>query len=228
ITVSTGLSYNKFLAKLASDFDKPRGFTAIGQAEARAFLAPLPVGRIHGVGAATERRMAEMGLTNIGQLQAMETRALIARFGRFGHRLAAYVHGQDPRQVTPSRATKSVSAETTFAEDLRDLPPLHERLTDLCDRVAMRLSAKELAGRTVVLKLKTRNFQTMTRNHTLPWPTARADVLLRVGTAMLTRELDGRWYRLIGIGVADLTDGELADPPDLFEAAQMDQPADER
>ncbi len=216
ITVSIGLSYNKFLAKMASDRDKPRGFAAIGRTEARALLAPLPVTAIHGIGAATARRMAEAGIETVAQLQALPEAEMVARWGRFGRSLAQLVRGEDSRRVTPDRPAKSVSAETTFGRDLADFDGLAEELRRQCERVAARLQRADLAGHTVVLKLKTADFRVLTRNHRLANPTRRAELILRHGLEMLRREADGRAFRLIGIGVADLCPGEAADPPDLF------------
>lgn len=216
ITVSVGLSYNKFLAKMASDRDKPRGFAAIGRAEAVALLAPLPVTSIHGIGQATARRMAAAGIETVAQLQALPEAELVARWGKFGRWLALLVRGEDPRQVTPDRPAKSVSAETTFARDLSRLPELASELDDLARRVAARLQRGGLGGGTVVLKLKTADFRVLTRNHRLAHPTRRAEVILRHGLDLLRREADGRAFRLIGIGLADLCPGEEADPPDLF------------
>ncbi len=120
ITVSVGLSYNKFLAKLASDRDKPRGFAVIGRTEATRVLAALPVRALWGIGEATARRMAEQGVTTVAQLQAMPEAELSARWGKFGRQLAGLVHGVDPRRIVPDRPAKSVSTETTFARDIKD------------------------------------------------------------------------------------------------------------
>jgi DNA polymerase-4 len=216
ITVSAGLSYNKFLAKMASDRNKPRGFSVIGRAEARTLLAPMPVGALFGVGAATARRMEEAGITTIGQLQGMAEAELVTRFGKFGRALFLMARGEDSRRITPDRPTKSVSNETTFARDIRDPAQLAATLAPLAEKVAGRLERAGLAGRTVVLKLKTADFKVLTRNHRLPAATNRAGQLLRVSGAMLEREADGRAFRLIGIGVADLCAAAEADPPDLF------------
>ena len=216
ITISIGLAPNKFLAKLASDLDKPRGFAVIGSREAPALLAPMPVTRIHGIGPATQRRLAADGITIIAELQAMSQEALRARFGRFGERLAAYVRGGDPRAVTPERETKSVSSETTFARDTAALDDLLAAAAPLCARVADRLARSTLAGRTLVLKLKTSDFRILTRNRRLAQPTQRADVLMAAATPLIAREADGRLFRLIGVSVADLAPGGAADPPDLF------------
>lgn len=219
ITISVGLSYNKFLAKLASDRDKPRGFSVIGRGEAAAFLAPLPVKAIHGIGEATARRMAEQGVETVAQLQRMPEAKLVAHWGKFGRALAMLVHGQDPRRVTPDRPAKSVSAETTFARDISALPALMAALRDQSQRVAARLQRGRLAGSTVVLKLKTADFRVITRNHRLSFPTQRAEALILHGGALLQREADGRAFRLIGIGIADLCPAAQADPPDLFGGA---------
>ena len=216
VTVTVGLSYNKFLAKLGSGRQKPRGFTVIGRAEAKPFLAKLPVDAIHGVGAATARRMVAAGLTTIADLQELPEEALVARFGKFGRRLARLVQGEDSRTVSPDRETKSVSTETTFARDLKAFEPLAAELKDLADQLAARLERAQLAGRTIVLKLKTGDFKNLTRQTRLSHPTRRADVILDAGIALLRREVGAKAYRLIGIGVADVTPAAEADPPDLF------------
>lgn len=216
ITVSVGLSYNKFLAKMASDLDKPDGFSVIGRAEAAAFLAPRPVTALFGIGAATAARMAEQGITTIAQLQSLPEAEFVARWGKFGRRLSGMVHGIDTRPVNPDRPAKSVSTETTFARDIRDAHALAEALAPLADGVARRLDRARLAGRTVVLKLKTADFKVVTRHHRLAAPTTRAEVILRAGLALLERQADGRAFRLLGIGLTDLCPAEEADPPDLF------------
>lgn len=217
ITVSVGLSCNKFLAKLASDMNKPRGFSIIGQAEASGLLAPMPIRKIQGVGAATARQLEEAGIATIGDLQAISESELITRFGRFGRRLAQYAHGRDDRKVTSHRATKSISAETTFRVDTGSLEKLREVCRPMCKRVAEQLKRKGLAGGTVVLKLKTSDFRTLTRNRRLPSPTQRPDVLFENAETLLAKETDGRLFRLIGVGVSGLSPAEQADPPDLFD-----------
>lgn len=216
ITVSIGLSHNKFLAKLASDRDKPRGFCAIGRAEAAGLLAPLPVTAVHGVGGATARRMAAAGISTVADLQALPEAELVARYGRFGRALARLVRGEDDRRVTPDRPAKSISAETTFSRDLSEFEPLAAALAAQATRVAARLERSGLSGQTVVLKLKTADFRVLTRNHRLPYPTRRLEVIRRNGADLLRREADGRAFRLIGIGVSDLRPEAEADPPDLF------------
>ncbi|MDR3437043.1 DNA polymerase IV [Telmatospirillum sp.] len=216
VTVSVGLSYNKSLAKLASDRDKPRGFSVVGRGEAREILAQLPVTAIHGIGKATARRLAEDGITGVDQLQAMPEAALTARLGKFGRTLSRLVHGDDPRQVVADRPCKSVSTETTFARDLPGFSPLAQSLQDLASALETRLKRAGLAGETVVLKLKTADFQSLSRQVRLPCATQQAGVLFDHALPLLRREADGRAFRLIGIGVDHLVPAEQADPPDLF------------
>ena len=217
VTASVGLSYNKFLAKVASDLDKPRGFAVIGQAEAYAFLGAQPVSLIWGVGKALQRKLARDGITGIGQLQEMEERDLIARYGSIGGRLYRFSRGQDSRTISASRPAKNVSAETTFNEDLRDREALRTRLWPLCEKVARRMKRAELAGRTVTLKLKTTEFRILTRNHQLAAPTQLAEVIYQTAAPLLDREADGTAFRLIGVGLSELSDGEFADPIDLLD-----------
>jgi DNA polymerase-4 len=216
ITVSAGLSYNKFLAKLASDLDKPSGLSVIGRAEAKSFLAPLPVAKINGVGEVTARKLAAHGIETIGQLQDLSEMELISRYGKFGRRLAGYAQGTDKRKVTPDSESKSVSAETTFSKDINTAEALIDAVEPMCTRVAERLAKAGLAGGTVVLKLKTADFQILTRNRKLPNPTGRADVIFDNARDLIAREADGRFFRLIGVGVSDLCPAAEADPPDLF------------
>ena len=218
ITISIGLSFNKFLAKLASDLDKPRGFAVIGRAEAMDFLAPLPVRKMLGVGAATARKLEAIGITTIAALRAFPEPDLVARFGKFGRWLARFARGEDDREVIADRPAKSISAETTFETNLRHAGQLAEALHPLCERVASRLAHAGLAGRTVVLKLKTADFQVLSRHHRLADPTCRAEIIFRAAMPLITREANGRAFRLIGIGVTDLCLASLADPPDLFAA----------
>jgi len=219
ITVSIGLSYNKFLAKVASDLDKPRGFAVIGRGEAVAFLAGKPVGLIWGVGPALAQRLARDGITRIGQLQEIKESELAGRYGAIGHRLARFAHGEDDRRVVIDAPTKSISAETTFARDLSGHDDLAHELWPLCETVAQRLRKAGLAAGGVSLKLKTADFKLRTRAHRLADPTQLAEMLYRNALILLAREIDGAAFRLIGIGAESLTEARLADPPDLFEGA---------
>ncbi|MGE0699849.1 MAG: DNA polymerase IV [Hyphomicrobiaceae bacterium] len=216
ITVSIGLAPNKLLAKLASELQKPRGFSVIGRAEAKGFLARLPVGKINGVGPATAERLRAAGIETVADLQETSPDELVARHGRFGRRLAQYAVGEDDRAVTPDRPAKSISVETTFRRDTGELAELIAALEVQATRVAAALARKGLAGSAVVVKLKTSGFQIVTRSRRLAHPTQRADVLLEAARPLVAKEADGRLFRLAGIGVDGLVPAADADPPDLF------------
>ena len=217
ITVSVGLSYCKFLAKVASDLQKPRGFSVIGQAEAIDFLKAKPVTLIWGVGKAFAATLERDGIRAIGQLQTMEEADLMRRYGTMGRRLYRLSRGLDERSVEIEGEAKGVSSETTFNDDLARQEDLVTHLRGLSEQVAFRLRKSALAGQTVVLKLKTADFKTRTRNRRLESPTRLADRIFRTGLQLLEKEVDGTKYRLIGIGVSDLVDPDLADPPDLVD-----------
>ena len=217
ISVSVGLSYCKFLAKIASDLEKPRGFSIIGKAEVVPFLGALPVSKIWGVGKAFEETLAKDGITMIAQLQTMEEDVLMKRYGVMGQRLFRLSRGLDNRPVDPTSDMKSISAETTFFTDFSELSDLRPILRELSEKVARRLKKAEIAGKTVVLKLKTQDFKSRTRNKSLGDPTQLADRIFRTGLNLLEREIDGTKFRLIGIGVSEFMDPKLADPQDLVD-----------
>jgi len=204
LTVSIGLAPNKFLAKIASDLDKPRGFSVIGAAEARDFLAPRPVGLLPGVGPAMVRSLEAAGLRAIGDIARAEQKDLARRFGAHGLRLYDLAHGRDTRPVDPDQTRKGISAETTFNSDLSAYDALEDRLAPLCERVARQARAAGVSGRVVTLKLKTPDFRILTRRQALAVPTQTARTLFAAGRELLRREADGRSYRLIGIGLAEL------------------------
>ena len=217
ITISVGLSYCKFLAKVASDMQKPRGFSVIGAAEATDFLKDKPVKLIWGVGKAFAETLERDGIRLIGQLQTMEETDLMRRYGVMGKRLYHLSRGEDDREVHLNDGAKSVSSETTFFDDISrydDLVPILRRLSE---QVAARLRKACISGQTVVLKLKTADFKSRTRNRKLEDPTMLADRIFRTGIELLRKETDGTKFRLIGIGVSDLGDAERADPPDLVD-----------
>jgi DNA polymerase-4 len=217
ITVSVGLSYCKFLAKVASDLQKPRGFSVIGAAEALDFLKDRPVTLIWGVGKAFATTLERDGIRTIGQLQTMDETGLMKRYGTMGQRLYRLSRGQDERSVEINGEAKSVSSETTFNDDLCDYDDLVTHLRQLSEQVAHRLRKADIAGQTVVLKLKTADFKSRTRNRRLDSPTRLADRIFRTGMQLLDKETDGTKFRLIGIGVSDLSNPDLADPPDLVD-----------
>jgi DNA polymerase-4 len=217
ITVSIGLSYCKFLAKVASDRDKPRGFAVIGRQEARTFLAGQPASLIWGVGKAFAATLERDGIRTIADIQALDRETLMARYGLAGDRLWRLASGIDDRPVSTGHEVKSVSAETTFDADLGTLDDLVPVLRHLSEKVSVRLKRSGLAGRTVTLKLKTRDFRLRTRSQRLSDPTRLADRIFRAGLELLKREVDGTRFRLIGIGVADLEESGRADPADLLD-----------
>lgn len=219
ITVSVGLSYNKFLAKIASDLDKPRGFAVIGRGEALDFLGSRPVSLIWGVGKAMQQALERDGLKLIADLRRIEESELMRRYGAMGLRLARLCRGIDDRRVSPDGETKSVSAETTFDTDIRDGRALEKILFRLCEKVSARAKAQGLAGTTVTLKLKTADFKIRTRSRGLATPTVLAARLFETGREMLAREADGTAYRLIGIGLSELTTLDKADPADLVDTS---------
>jgi len=217
ITVSIGLACNKFLAKIASDLDKPRGFAVLGAAEAAAFLASRPVTQIFGVGKAAEKRLANDGVRTVGDLARLGETEMTRRYGAEGERLSRLSRGIDDRPVRAERETKSVSAETTFDRDLASFRPLELRLWRLAERVSARLKAQDLAGRTVTLKLKTAEFRSRTRAQSLPRPTQLAASIFAAGRDLLARETDGTPFRLIGIGVSALAAADQSDLTDLLD-----------
>jgi DNA polymerase IV len=217
ITVSIGLSQNKFLAKIASDLDKPRGFSALSTSEAPVFLAPRPVTYIWGVGKATGAALARAGFRTIGDLQRAGETELMRRLGAEGQRLARLSRGIDARAVNPDRETKSVSAETTFSIDVADFRTLERRLWELSEKVSARLKAQQLAGATVTLKLKSADFRLRTRARTLGAPTQLAAKIFDAGRDLLARETGTTKFRLIGVGVSALAGAADADPADFVD-----------
>jgi DNA polymerase-4 len=219
ITVSIGLAPNKFLAKIASDLDKPRGFSVIGAAEAQGFLSGKPVGIIPGVGPAMVKSLEGSGFSKVGDIARADLKALSTRFGVHGMRLYELAHGRDNRQVNPHEERKGISAETTFNEDLSTLADLENKLAPLCERVARQARAGGVAGRVVTLKLRRTDFKIITRRRALPVPTQTAKTLFAVARELLAKEASGRPWRLIGVGLAELMDAASVEH-DLFAGAE--------
>lgn len=224
VTVSVGLSFNKFLAKTASDLDKPDGFSVIGRAEAPEFLKSLKVSDVFGVGPVFAKKLEADGLRTLADVLKRDERQLIRAHGEGGLRLARIARGEDARAVSPDRDRKSVSSETTFETDISDKAVLSDRLWGQCVRVADRMKQAGVAGRVVTLKLKTDRFRTVTRRRTLDQPAQLADTLFRVTAELLAREPAGVRYRLIGAGYSGLEPagpdaGDLLDPTALKRAA---------
>ena len=217
ITVSIGLAPNKFLAKIASDLSKPRGFSVLGRAEAVEFLGDKPVTILPGVGTAAQRRLAGAGVTLIRHLREVDPRILFAALGRDSQRLIGLARGEDGRRVKPERETKSISAETTFDADLSTFEDLEPILWRLSERVSRRLKAAGLAGRSVTLKLKDTEFRLLTRTRSGLPPTQLAARLFESARQLLQGTCDGTAFRLIGIGAGDLCVGAEADRGDLAD-----------
>ena len=211
ITGSIGLSHNKFLAKIASDLDKPRGFAVIGQAETAAFLADRPVRLIWGIGAAGQAALDRAGIRTFADLRRWDQTALAERFGSMGTRLWHLARGEDQRAVTRDRAVKGVSNETTFPGDIADPDLLDGHIWRMAEKVSDRLKAKGIAGRTVTLKLKRADFKLLTRRATLPDATQVADRIYRAARGLFDRMAHPDPYRLLGVGVSDLVTAAEAD-----------------
>ena len=217
VSVSVGLSDCKFLAKLASDMDKPRGFSVIGRAEAVERLAPLPIGRIWGVGPQSRKQFEAGGVTTVADAQRLGEVEMMRRFGDEGRRVWRLAMARDSRKVDPTGDMKSVSAETTFDADIADKAHLERSLFALCEKVSGRLKRYGIAGRSVTLKLKTADFKTRTRSRSGLPATQLAQRLFDVARELLRPEAGREKYRLIGVGVADLCDAEEADKGDLLD-----------
>jgi DNA polymerase-4 len=215
ITVSVGLSCNKFLAKIASDLDKPRGFAALDQDDARTLLSDKPVGFIFGVGPASEARLASRGFRTIADLQRTDETELMKQFGSDGQRLWRLARGIDDRRVVADRGAKTISAETTFETDLRDFATLEKLLWRLAEKVSGRLKNANLAGCTITLKLKTADFRQRTRSQSIAAPTQLAARIFSICREMLAKEIDGTAFRLMGAGVSALRPGSADD--DAFD-----------
>jgi len=228
VSASIGLSYNKFLAKVASDLDKPRGFSAIGEAEAMDFLADQPVGLLWGVGKALQSKLRKDGIDTVGGLRRFEEVDLMKRYGVIGRRLWLFCRGRDERRIEPVSETKSLSAETTFSSDIKDIDELKAVLWKLSEKVSRRLKAAALAGGGISLKLKQADFRQLTRSRILPNPTQMAEEIFRESLALLEGEVDGRSFRLLGVGATRLCNPEGADSADLLDPAKAERANVER
>lgn len=217
VTVSVGLAYNKFLAKTASDLDKPYGFAVLGRGDAQEFLKDKPVGFIFGIGPSFAAKLARGGLRTIADVRKLSDKEMAQRYGDHGLRLARLARAEDFRQVKPRSERKSVSAETTFNTDIRDIEALKDKLWQVCLKTADRSKAKNIAGQVVTLKLKTARFKSITRRRTLAQPVQLADTIFRALEPLLEAEAKGGAYRLIGAGISGLSTplgdgGDLLDP----------------
>jgi DNA polymerase IV len=211
LTGSIGLSHNKFLAKIASDLDKPRGYSVIGRADTDAFLHDKPVRMIWGVGAAMQGALDKAGIRTFTDLLRWERKDLNARFGAMGDRLYFLARGQDRRRVSRNAPMKSISNETTFFDDTASLDLLDGHLWRLSEKVSDRAKARNLAGRVVTLKLKRANHSLISRRVSLRDATQLADRIYRTARGLFDAVGDQGPYRLIGVGISDLLDDAKAD-----------------
>jgi len=210
LTVSIGLAPNKFLAKIASELDKPRGFSVIGAVGVEAFLASKPVSILPGVGPATVASLASEGFRTVGDIASADLKQLVKVLGSGGLRLHHLAHGRDTRLVDPEQERKTISAETTFNDDLYKREDLEDELWPLCEKVARQARAGGVAGRVATLKLRTPDFKILTRRRTLAVPTQTARTLFQVSRELLAAEPGGLHYRLIGAGLTDFVPAEGA------------------
>ncbi len=207
LTASAGISVNKMLAKIASDYQKPDGLFTIPPAEIDAFVAGLPVEKFFGIGEVTARKMHQLGIRTGADLRQWDEMALAQHFGKAGHAYYGYARGIDPREVSPNRIRKSLGAETTFAEDTDDRERLRLELETVREEVWNRLMRHEFKGKTVVLKLKFDNFRQITRSKTLFTPVDSPETLREVSDALLRAvDFHGRKIRLIGLTVGNSPD----------------------
>jgi DNA polymerase-4 len=211
ITGSIGLSHNKFLAKIASDLDKPRGFAVIGAAETEDFLRPKPIRLIWGVGEASQQALERAGIRTFEDLLRWDIQDLTARFGSMGDRLWHLARGQDRRRVTRNAPIKSISNETTFYEDTGDLDILDGHLWRMSEKVADRAKAKGMAGRIVTLKLRQADFKIVSRRIALPHATQIADRIYRTARGLFEPLHAKGPFRLIGTGISELVPESQAD-----------------
>jgi DNA polymerase IV len=219
VSVSIGLSYCKFLAKFASDLDKPRGFTSVRREEAMARLGPHKISRLWGVGKVAQERLERSGFFLISHIQALTEEQLEDKLGPEGSRLWRLARGEDDRRVSISRETKSISSETTFETDVADREHLARTLLSLSERVAERLKKQGLAARSVTLKLRTADFKLRTRARMTAQPTQLATRVFAAVRPLLEKELASGPFRLIGVAAADFSPAEAADHGDLADQA---------
>ncbi|WP_342077695.1 DNA polymerase IV [Yoonia sp. SS1-5] len=232
LTGSIGLSHNKFLAKVASDLDKPRGFSIIGKAETTAFLRPKSVRLIWGIGPAAQTSLNNAGIRTFDDLLRWDRRDLHDRFGGMGERLYALARGEDGRRITAHSPVKTLSNETTFHEDTSNVDILDGHIWRMAEKVSARAKAKNKAGRVVTLKLKTHDFKGITKRISLHHPTQIADTIYRTARGLFDQVGDKGPYRLLGVGLSEITadtdadrEGDLLDP-DAGKRAQAEKAAD--
>lgn len=216
ISVSIGLSYNKFLSKICSDIDKPRGFSIINKLEAQSFLKDKPVEVIWGVGNTLKNRLNNDGIRTIGQIREMDCNELIVKYGSIGSHIHKLSNAEDTREIKPFRKVKSISHETTFEKDTNDEVFLKKILWSLCEKVSDRAKEKGLGGSTINLKIKTKDFKLISRSVTIEEPTQIAEIIFQTSKLLLFREIKKNKFRLLGVGLSNLKDSEICDLYDLI------------
>lgn len=228
VTVSIGLSFNKFLAKIASDMDKPRGLFVIGKAEALDFLEPRPATLIPGVGPAFAQSLAREGIYTIGDIRRRGLKDLMARFGTSGSWIWQLSNAHDHRRIEPRGEARGISAETTLEQDLADHGALDAILWPLCEKVSARAKSASVGGKVVQLKLKTSQFRTVSRRQTLERPTQLAHRIHQAASGLLARETTGTRFRLVGVGLGSLVPETSCDEADLIDTGGRRRDAAER
>ena len=220
ISVSIGISYNKFLAKICSDLDKPKGFSLLGRGDSKKFLSSQPVEILWGVGKILKRKLNDDGIKTISQIEELGIKEVINRYGSIGSHIYSLSQGKDLRRVVPQRQIKSISHETTFENDISDKEVLEKKLWSLCEKVSKRSKEKGLGGQTITLKLKTKEFKLISRSCTIDEPTQIGELIFQNSKTLLDREDDKVKYRLIGVGISNLKDSELCDLYDLINISK--------
>ena len=220
ISVSIGLSYNKFLAKICSDLDKPKGFSLLGRGDSKKFLSSQPVEILWGVGKILKRKLNDDGIKTISQIEELGIKEVINRYGSIGSHIYSLSQGKDLRRVVPQRQIKSISHETTFENDISDKEVLEKKLWSLCEKVSKRSKEKGLGGQTITLKLKTKEFKLISRSCTIDEPTQIGELIFQHSKTLLDREDNNIKYRLIGVGISNLKDSELCDLYDLINVSK--------
>ena len=232
LTGSIGLSHNKFLAKVASDLDKPRGFSVIGKEETTAFLRPKSVRLIWGIGPAAQASLESAGIRTFDDLLRWDRRDLHDRFGGMGERLYSLARGEDGRRISNHTPVKTLSNETTFHEDTARIDILDGHIWRMAEKVSARAKAKDKAGRVVQLKLKTHDFKLISKRQSLHHPTQIADTIYRTARSLFDQVSDRGPFRLLGVGLSEITtdadadrEGDLLDP-DATKRADAERAAD--
>ena len=216
ISVSVGLSYNKFLAKICSDIDKPRGFSIINKKEASNFLKDKPVEVLWGVGKTLKNKLNNDGIKTIGQIKEMEINEVITKYGAIGSHIHKLSNAEDNRVIKPFRKVKSISHEKTFEKDTNDEDFLKKTLWSLCEKVSNRSKNKGLGGNTINLKIKTKDFKLISRSITIDEPTQIGEIIFQAAKLLLLREINTNKFRLLGVGLSNLKEAEICDLYDLI------------